>query len=179
MEFGEGYILRYFPQHPIWVLVDDGRAMTITRWNDSAIMTVRWLKSITLSLHHTMELSTFLRIRFFARKWRQIWTFLRYTNLTKQYRFALTINWNQGYSIGPASGRLSVRIPAATDLNRKIQVVTAPPLNARQQVLVIRVLGDEHYIGCPVSQLMCHAKNPHCTMAMSVEHKSKFSALFQ
>ena len=164
--------------------------MTITRWNDSAIMTVRWLKSITLSLHHTMELSTFLRIRFFARKWRQIWTFLRYTNLiheaidtqtryTKQYRFAFTINWNQGYSVGPASGRLSVRIPAATDLNRKIQVVTAPPLNARQQVLVIRVLGDEHYIGCPVSQLMCHAKIPHCTMAMSVEHKSKFSALYQ
>ena len=36
-----------------------------------------------------------------------------------------------GYSVGPASERLSVRISAATDPSRK-QVVTAPQLNARQ-----------------------------------------------
>ena len=38
-----------------------------------------------------------------------------------------------GKSVRPISGRLGVRIPAATDLgNRKKQVVTAPMPNARQ-----------------------------------------------
>ena len=32
--------------------------------------------------------------------------------------------------------------------------------------------------GCPVSQYMCGTlKNPHCSMAMSAEHRSKFAAL--
>ena len=44
-----------------------------------------------------------------------------------------------------ASGRLDVRIPVATDRSDKKQVVTAPLLNALQQLRVSRVLGDGHY----------------------------------
>ena len=53
--------------------------------------------------------------------------------------------------VGPASGRLGVRIPATTDLNRKnrYSVVTAPLLNAQHKVRVSWVLGDDHYKRMP------------------------------
>ena len=50
--------------------------------------------------------------------------------------------------------------------------MTVPLLNARQQLRVSRVLGDDHYKRMPCGTL----RNPHCPMAMSAEHRSKFAA---
>ena len=79
-----------------------------------------------------------------------------------------------GQSVCPARGRSGVRIPAATDLSRK---------NRQSQLLcqtlgygsVSRVLGDDNY-----KWISCHSrcgtlKKPFYSMAMSVEHRSKFS----
>ena len=52
-----------------------------------------------------------------------------------------------GYNVRSAIGRLGIRIPAATDL--VVQVVTAPPLNPKQQVCVSRLLGDHYYKRMP------------------------------
>ena len=50
------------------------------------------------------------------------------------------------YSLRPASGRLGVLIPAATDLSRKTFKCSASLLsNTRQEVVASRVLGDDHY----------------------------------
>ena len=50
-----------------------------------------------------------------------------------------------GLERSPASGRLCVRIPAATGLSRYEQIVTAPTPTDRQQVRVSRVLEDDFY----------------------------------
>ena len=54
------------------------------------------------------------------------------------------------------------------------QVVTAPLLNARQQVWVPRILGDDHYRRI----IPCHTVSvARYKMAMSVEHRPKSAAL--
>ena len=84
-----------------------------------------------------------------------------------------------GKSVRTTSGRFGVRIQDATDLSRKKQVVTAQLPNARHLVTVSRVLEDDHYKRTPLaSQSRCGTlKNPHCSMAMSAKHMSKFLAL--
>ena len=54
------------------------------------------------------------------------------------------------------------------------QVVTDPMPNARHWVSVSRVLG-----GAPCHSRWGTLKNPHCPMAMSAEHRSKFAALYR
>ena len=56
----------------------------------------------------------------------------------------ISLSVKSGLWVLPASGKLGVWIPAATDLSRK-KVVTAELLNARQKMWVSRVLGDYHY----------------------------------
>ena len=48
-------------------------------------------------------------------------------------------------------------------------------LMARQQVWVSRVLGDDNYKRIPrVTVGVARWRTPHCSMAMSAEHRSKF-----
>ena len=80
-----------------------------------------------------------------------------------------------------ASGMLVVRIPAARDLSCKKKVSDSSTANrcechGSSEIAVIN--------GCSVSQchIRCHSrcgtlKNPHCSVAMSAEHRSKFAAL--
>ena len=52
-----------------------------------------------------------------------------------EYALSSTLSprrWRSGIECRPESGRLGVRIQAATDLSRKKQVVIAPPQNLRQ-----------------------------------------------
>ena len=51
---------------------------------------------------------------------------------TIQTPIVYTEGGSVGWSVGPASGRLGVRIPAATDSSSLKQVVTVSLLNARQ-----------------------------------------------
>ena len=57
------------------------------------------------------------------------------------------------------------------------QVVTDLSLNARQQVRVSRVLADDHYKRMPNVTLQNPLKNPHCSIAMNAEYRSKLAAL--
>ena len=73
-------------------------------------------------------------------------------------------------SVGPASGRLGVRNPAATDLSRK---KGSDRSTAKRSAIGVRVTGPRSprsydapcYIRCGT------LKNPHCSMAMSTEHR--------
>ena len=72
-------------------------------------------------------------------------------------------------SVRLACRRMGVRIHVPTDLSCYYMLGNR---------YVTRVLGDDHYNGCPVSQKVWHAKNPHCSKTMSPEHESKFTALY-
>ena len=60
------------------------------------------------------------------------------------------------------------------------QLVTAPLPNARQKVRMSPVLGDDHKKTDAPCHIRCGTlKNPHCSTAITAEHRSKFAALHQ
>ena len=81
-------------------------------------------------------------------------------------------------SVPPTSGRLGVRIQAATDLSRKTK--DSESSTAKCSAISVSVTGHQrwplHMDALCLS--MCGTLiNPHCSMAMSVEQRSKFATL--
>ena len=76
----------------------------------------------------------------------------------------------------PRMREIGVRSPVATDLSRKKLLKTGSDSStSKRSALGVSVTGPRR---CPCRSGCGTLKNPHCSMAMSAEHRSKFAALY-
>ena len=84
--------------------------------------------------------------------------------------------WLKGRAFASFAGNRG-SIPGRDRPKSLKQVVTAALPNARQEMRLSRVLGDEHYKRMPRVTVGLHAKEPSLLTAMSAEHRSIVAAL--
>ena len=87
------------------------------------------------------------------------------------------------YRRGGVEVELSPRVPEIGVRSPFVTVVKTgnDSSNAKRSAIGESVTGprDDHNKWMPCHSKCCTLKNPHCSMAMSAEHRSKFAALHQ